>query len=633
MKYSALLLLLCSLRLLAADIDLSKYYTTSKLIDGVQYPRTSQLTTKVNIDNNSLNESILTLIGIKDSNLKSPLLRYMELYLKGEKYRFARDLESEIKLLDLNKKLDEVKDTLDAKSNIEAIALKLLNDSIDLSDDQFIKANFIKDEAKLSTYLIFKSREKFSVDKYNFLVTFDSLKNSIDSDFFNYLSTNKIEENGVLKFFIQSSEKIQEITFLENNKLYVLKKIAQGTISIADDKTIINYLCVKACTLNLKKTIDNKKVIPEIFRDLISKNKLNTFKKVNEFKDLNNTELLDMLVKNETSKVIKVLDTPSKENLANLEFNFPEMTLNPREAIYFQIPEKYSKLNVSGITIGHWQDEPASTRDSNPGLTAVAIYTKDLPHAMAWRYWGGHASGRQGAKFAEQRRGPEIDTLYEWPRIGHRSVEDDSKSDVLIKANVIRVRNVGTDSILISHLSLKVIYNNNLTYQDYIFSTGSDFGDPDTFAGRFYNGGQIKRGTFPNALVLRSGGSYPGTKSFPAGWLYNGHSVVIPMNDLTLATIEVMAGDTHPDGVRNKDGGWGSLGSAKISVGIADNSSPDYDTEVEWLKKNENIGPQGVIPASVESLKKLTNKYLIIKNSRGSSPLYIMGIRIGVSND
>lgn len=622
--------LVCTFICFGTEINIDDFYSSKEIINGVQYPREQKLETLVNKENSSLKNIIKTLINDEKSYLSSPMLKYIELALKSKRYRFYDDIYSEIKSLDMRSQISNLKTTLTSRSNIKKEALLLLEKSVDLSDSQGIKTNYLAQKNEKSSYIVLKPSGSLTPDKYNSVVGFEKVNNTIDVDYYDIKTTSSDSDFGIIKFFKVNWKYATHVDFTINKTKYRIEKYSDSILEIKSNDNIINYICSSSCPVMLKSQLDLDLTTPNKLVELIYDLNLKTFVKENKYKDLSNQELLVKLQNEETYSIIQTLSSPTKQNLSNLEYKFKEISLNPREALYFEIPERYSKMSISGVTIGHRQSERKSkTVDPNPGYTAVAVYTKDLSHDKAWRYWGGHASGPQGAKFAEQRRRAEIDTLYEWPRLGHKSVKDKSKSSLIIKANSIRVRNVGRDEIKISSVSLKTIFSEKMKYDDYIFSDGSNFGNPNTFKNRFYNGGQIKRGTFPNSLVLHRRSRTPRTSNFPSNWTYDSERVFIPIKNMNLATIEVMAGDTHPDMIKNKDGGWGTLGNAKLSVGIADNTDPDYDKEVEWLAYDNNIGPQGVTPISVDKIKNVKNKFLILRNKRKSSPLYIMGIRIG----
>jgi len=611
------------------DIKVSDYYNSSETINGVSYPRIQNIEALANIDNNSLEELVKGLIGTRPKYLKSSVLRHTELALSGERYRFYDDIYDEIKALDLEDKIDTLKPTLNKTSDIELEALNLLNSSLDLSNSQLIKTNYLTKKNEHSSYITLRSTGELSADRYNNLIGFDNVKATIDADYYNIKQSILNTDIGVIKFFKLDLNNASYIKLNLNKIDYTIEKYNDEILEVKSNGKVLNYICAESCPAMLEAQVDLDISMPTKLSQIVMNSTLHSFKKENKYKDLSNKELVTQLLSTESYKVIQTFSAPTKENISNLEYKFSEIALNPKEALYFEVPENFSTMSVSGITIGHRQNERATTTDRNPGYTAVAVYTKDMPSDKAWRYWGGHASGAQGAKFAEQRSRAEIDTLYEWPRLGHKSVNDNSESNQIIKANTIRVRNVGRDEIRIDSISLKTIFLEKMQFDDYIFTQGSDFGDSKTFKNRYYAGGQVKRGTFPNALRLHKRSRSPHTSNFPPTWVYDSERIFIPLNNINLATIEVMAGDTHPDKVRNKDGGWGSLGDARLSVGIADNTDPDYDTQVQWLSDEDNIGPQGVTPISVDKIKNINAKYLILKNSRSGSALYIMGIRIG----
>lgn len=324
-------------------------------------------------------------------------------------------------------------------------------------------------------------------------------------------------------------------------------------------------------------------------------------------------------------QVLNVFKQPTEVYRNGLEYKLKEIQLRPKESLEFEIPSFLQEKYIAGISFGHRQDETPTERDYRPAYTRLTVLSQENTEEAKWRYWGGHFSGTYGAKFAEQRSRPEIDSLFEWPRSGHYAMGERRKKYDLIKPLRIKVENVGVDDLLFSSLSLQTISQEEEIIEDYVFSGKSNFGDPITMANRFYDGGQIYRGKFPGALRLHSSnGDY--WERLPKSWRISQNRVYIPLKEgRTLTQIEVMCGDTKPDGVRNKDGGWGSLGNAKLSILI---QKEDLD-EPQVVAYRKNAPPQGVITASTKvDYKNDGHDTLILENRRSSSPLYIMAIRL-----
>ncbi len=340
-----------------------------------------------------------------------------------------------------------------------------------------------------------------------------------------------------------------------------------------------------------------------------------------------NKAILDRLVKQEKyGKIIQVMDTPQEKTSTNLIYKFKEIEMKPNDVMYFYVPDTYTLRPVSQVSMGIRQNEWPTERDSEPALLAVMIHDSNyLQDEM--RYWAGHSSGSFGAKFAEQRRSAEIDSLYEWPIQGHKGTVKRIKSLDPVHANAIRIQNFGVDELLVSQISLEVIPQKALTYAETIFSPRSSFGDPESMKGRTYGGGQKYQGKFPGALKLDSKNQKNQPVLPPNMTLDDNELIIDPQTQSKLKIVDLMLGDTHPDGVTNKDGGTGSLGNAKISIEVRN----IVTKESRILVDEKNVGPQGVISGgdAISAAPLDPNERIIIRNKRGRSTAYIMAIRLG----
>jgi hypothetical protein len=342
-----------------------------------------------------------------------------------------------------------------------------------------------------------------------------------------------------------------------------------------------------------------------------------------------NQALLQKLVSEEAhGNIIQVFTQPNVETEISAEYDFTEMPLKPQDVVYFYVPERLAKSTLSQVGFSHRQRGSAPERDPYPGLTSALIYSTDVP-GDELRYWGGHSSGKLGAKFAEYRPSGEFDALYEWPRLGHKGINNKSKSLQPIRPNVLRLQNVGVDTVWLSKAYVEVVPLPAKNYQVEIFTPKSDFGDPVTMKSRWYGGGQVEMGTFPNALRLSSR-DHSYQPKLPANMRIEKNKIFItlPVGE-KFSSVDIMVGDTHPDRIRNKDNGWGSLGNAKLSVTIENARS----NQERVLLSEKNVGPQGVISASdVTSAPVVADgDVLVIKNEKHSSTAYIMGLRIGTN--
>jgi hypothetical protein len=353
------------------------------------------------------------------------------------------------------------------------------------------------------------------------------------------------------------------------------------------------------------------------------------------------------------SAPIQVFLQPTAIKHQDVSFKFDEIKLVPGDVVLFRIPESIANQPINSITFGHRQNERGGYYDHNPAYTKLSVLGNEDKKELNWYVWAGSHSGRiYGSKFAEQRKASEDDTLYEWLRVGHYQLENDrvkrveqtiTKTDkdgnqytktknVKVKskeplfAKVIKVENVGRDSLLLSKVVLSTYPSNPAHVEEFIFSGKSSFGDIETQEGRFYDGGQNHRGQFPGSFRLSSRNEGIWDK-LPAQWIQEKEKAIIPltMTSKTLTYLEVMCGDTKPDGRRNKDNGWGSLGNAKFSAYI---HRPSSD-EVFELAKKKNVPSQGVLNSSPpKNYKSAPGDVLVIENYIKSSPMYIMGIRL-----
>lgn len=344
-----------------------------------------------------------------------------------------------------------------------------------------------------------------------------------------------------------------------------------------------------------------------------------------------NKEILNRLIKNEKhGKVIGTFDSPTSRNKFSAEYVIPETKLLPQDVLYFYIPEEYSSLYLARLGFSHRQKGDETIEwDTKPGLTSALVYSKSVP-GDELRYWGGPSSGELGAKFAENSPYPEYDALYEWPKKGHRGLKNKNKVFDLIEANVIRIQNLGTDTVYFSKLNFEFIPSVPAKEEVYIFTPDSNFGDPTNMSGRFYGGGQRLEGTFPNALRLNSKYEYQGPK-LPSHFSAETNELRIELpSQKRFSFIEIMCGDSRPDRVINRDGGFGSPGNAEVNVEMENSITGSK----RMLMKNISIPPEGVIMISEinNQIRLQKGDRILITNKKNKSTLYIMAIRIGLDD-
>jgi hypothetical protein len=345
-----------------------------------------------------------------------------------------------------------------------------------------------------------------------------------------------------------------------------------------------------------------------------------------------NLEILERLARDEKyGKVVGVHTQPNYSTTISAEYVLPEFEIKPNEVHYFAVPKNLSINPLSQIGFSHRQKGIAtSERDSRPGLTSALVYTSDIP-GDELRYWAGPASGKLGAKFAEYRGSPEFDALYEWPLKGHYGVTSKTKTNELIRANVIRIQNTGVDNVYFSKLAFEVIPSKSDIEENLVFTPNSDFGEPSTMKGRNYGGGQKLQGIFPNALRLSSY-DHKTQPELPTNFQINKNELTIDLPvGKKFSSIAIMCGDSHPDRVRNKDKGWGTPGDAQLSLRIVNKLSG----EERILLKNKNVGPEGVITAAelIDAPSIQQGDQLVVSNRLKKSTLYIMAIKLGLNNE
>lgn len=313
------------------------------------------------------------------------------------------------------------------------------------------------------------------------------------------------------------------------------------------------------------------------------------------------------------SKVFDITEIRNQSQ-SSVQFNFQTIRTQPGDEVRFDVPVHLRHQKLSFVILGHRQDPathlggtPGQKQDSIPGLSAVLVHSTNLtgPQAEdAWRFWAGMSSGNLGAKFAEPRNDLEMENLYEWNTLGSRGEKSNQISYEGLFIDQVVVRNVGQDEVLVGQLTLKFIPSDIDHTQEAIFSPGTSFSKE--FGGKAHlGGGQSFQGTFPGALSL----------------LNSTHEIPLE-EDVSLRGIEVALGDSHPDKLTNSDGGWGTQGWGRFSIGLG--TSP---SDIQWLTQNENVPPEGLALAFPLTETKTTKGLKIFLRGQ-SDTVYIMGVRI-----
>lgn len=309
---------------------------------------------------------------------------------------------------------------------------------------------------------------------------------------------------------------------------------------------------------------------------------------------------------------------------ADLEVAFDfskELRLLPNQSVYLVLPDHVNSKAVSSIILAHRQnprDQRGSmsynpvtgvkTYDNWPAYTSVQVHSVNHSYNNAWRGWGGHVSSDKRSKFAEIKKSPEFDNLYEWPLKGHHSITTDKKESSLLKGDLVKLEALGDDPVYIAGVQIKLVPPLADHYEEHSYTYNrTSLGDPITMQGRVYGGGGSRYGgKFPGAYVLSQRGR-------------GAHKLVIPTHGRNVRAIDLAIGDTKPDGVRNRDGGIGSLGGSKISIYVETSSGKKVR-----LIERENVSPQGVI-TTYNNINNVKN--IIIRVHSDTS--YLMGYRYG----
>lgn len=332
-------------------------------------------------------------------------------------------------------------------------------------------------------------------------------------------------------------------------------------------------------------------------------------------------------------KIVDALSQPTTRTSTSVTYRFHRV-LKPGESLYLMVPAELRERPVSFMVLGHKGDPSLDTDadktdkwDDTPALSSVQARSIHHPEAEAWRYWGGSSSGAQGAKFAEVSHSAEIENLYEWNKFGHHAADGGGFTKDPLHADALRIRSLGQDPVTITELTLKVAPRAPDSTLEAVFSPGTVIGDPITGAGRKYGGGQAFQGKFPGALELSGYGSGgAGAAALPPGWkMASGRlEIDLPPGKL-LTAVEIAGGDSHPDEITNADGGWGTKGWSKLSIGLM-----KANGTTDWFMSNENVPPEGVMSGSPSDGAYVTQPGDKILVRASSDTTYVMAARVGL---
>ncbi|HWU43724.1 MAG TPA: hypothetical protein VN132_09810, partial [Bdellovibrio sp.] len=318
---------------------------------------------------------------------------------------------------------------------------------------------------------------------------------------------------------------------------------------------------------------------------------------------------------------------PSYYDSTKVEYNFGRgINLKPSEGVELILPDSLAGRTLDFVYITHKQT-PSQMQicqdpkiDCKPGWTSFEVLpdkASNLPND--WRYWGGKGSGIYNSKFAEIRSGEgETDNLYEWYRHGHLGINGNDKSYEPLIPRAFRVRSVGQDSIWLQKVVVKFLSPEIKKTKEFIFSSGLQFGDINTTAGRKYPGHAYK-GDYGSAIVL-------GRKRNSR---INQDNIYMSKGDIKISTesmngnlkfINIACGDMKP--VPSGEDPDKYRGNGKLSVSVV------TDQSIYKIMDHENVGTSGVMTAPVPN--ELINgaiKEIIIHGS--GSPISVMGLQLG----
>jgi len=305
--------------------------------------------------------------------------------------------------------------------------------------------------------------------------------------------------------------------------------------------------------------------------------------------------------------------------------------LNPTKRMLYRIPKEYQGRVIRDVVLKHRKDP---SRFSGNGWDSDGAYSRVLikdTQTGEWRSWVDPA-GYGSDKFAEPRSAhdPENEVLHDWiTTVGK------------VNPSLISVENVGKTKLAVSNVhGLEVVFfpeTEGVNYQEQIFSPGTEFVDLDKgMREPRYGGGPGFGGKYPGAVAL-------------GGWGYGGEGKPQIDNDPTkpvyldeqgrmhiklqpgkkFVNLELAIGDTHSDGIQNKDGHTGTLGWAKIYAGL---KNPTQEN-VQYFMKHVNVPPAGVLAGGPEQADRvIQNGEEIVIDSRLDTS-YLMGYRVAYQED
>lgn len=318
-------------------------------------------------------------------------------------------------------------------------------------------------------------------------------------------------------------------------------------------------------------------------------------------------------IKKKEKNIEEIFIGPTSTTCSSATYDTHDIKLEPRNSLYLKVPYNMQDRKVNFVNLAHRQDGTLDFEknewDMWPGLTSIQIYSKNN-----WYYWGGSSSGENGAKFAEPNDYEfEYEGLYEWEKYGHKKINTKKQLKGSLAPKAIRAMSVGYEAVYIREITLKVNPPKESFSEEIIFTPNTEFNIGNSNKEWKFGGGQKFFGTFPNAYKLYNN-FMDETSEFKTNLI----------KDKKLSAIYIACGDSHQNKLKNRDGGWGQKGNAKLHVGIKNASG-----KIHWLLSYENVPPEGVLIASPTTCNDTIKKgdKLIIQSTSDST--YLMGIHIG----
>jgi hypothetical protein len=321
---------------------------------------------------------------------------------------------------------------------------------------------------------------------------------------------------------------------------------------------------------------------------------------------------------------------PAEEYDYRIVYSFSDLKMKKGETVYLQLPKRAMGQLLDFAIVTHKQDngDERECRYYNPQNDCYPAYTSvefldahSSVNGDMWRYWGGVGSGPLNSKFAEIRRAEgESDNLYEWARHGHLGVDSKKKIYRSLAIAGVRVRSMGPDSMVLQRVIVKLAPPMTTDFDEGIFSRGLEFGDYLTAQGRRYPG-HPSAGDYGTPLTLDGRGKSHSTPNIPKAWNYKNGALEIPLDkNKKFQSLDIACGDgkripygANPENYR---------GNGKVTVKYV---RPDGSSEI--LMDRENVGTNGVMRATLSSLKKpARGGYLSVYSNQGT--VRVMGVRV-----